>query len=670
MQSKFSWQSPQSNHSPTTAGLTVRVDADRLERMNNLVGELSINRSSLSLQNDQLQRVLRELRQRFARFQSLVTKLQTLPEQMVTPEREWAMTTHRLHSNGASNRLPFDRATYPSAIEFDALEMDHYGAAYSNLQEILEDLVQLEESVDDIALFTRQSNQALEQQQHKLTQLRDELVWARMLPLSEVLNRFPRILRDLSVTYQKPVNLKITGAELLIDRAILEKLYDPLLHLLRNAFDHGIESPHLRQQQAKPAQGQIEIRALHQGNQTVIELRDDGQGIDLDRIRTRACELGWFSAEQVASLSTSQLIELIFEPSFSTATQVSELSGRGFGLDVVRSDLKAIRGKVSVVSVPGEGTTFTLALPLTLTITQLIICLVGPLPIALPADSIADILTPDQSSIERQTDQLQWRDQMIPVYSFADLLNYACPTPKTVANQILAAFPAPKDWAAPIVVIQHEQQFFGLAVERIITEQELVIKPFGAALASPNYLYGCTILGDGSAVPVVDAVALLAISQQPANTISGSDTSSSTRSEAAVPPGVPTAIQMAQAPTILVVDDAITLRRTLALFLEREGFRVLQAQDGQEAMDQLQQAAVQLIVCDIEMPNMNGFEFLNARRQDSQLVQIPVVMLTSRSNEKHRWLALKLGANAYFTKPYLEQEFLSALKTLVTPVVV
>ena len=670
MQSRFSWQSPQSNHSPTTAGLTVRVDADRLERMNNLVGELSINRSSLSLQNDQLQRVLRELRQRFARFQSLVTKLQTLPEQMVTPEREWAMTTHRLHSNGASNRLPFDRATYPSAIEFDALEMDHYGAAYSNLQEILEDLVQLEESVDDIALFTRQSNQALEQQQHKLTQLRDELVWARMLPLSEVLNRFPRILRDLSVTYQKPVNLKITGAELLIDRAILEKLYDPLLHLLRNAFDHGIESPHLRQQQAKPAQGQIEIRALHQGNQTVIELRDDGQGIDLDRIRTRACELGWFSAEQVASLSTSQLIELIFEPSFSTATQVSELSGRGFGLDVVRSDLKAIRGKVSVVSVPGEGTTFTLALPLTLTITQLIICLVGPLPIALPADSIADILTPDQSSIERQTDQLQWRDQMIPVYSFADLLNYACPTPKTVANQILAAFPAPKDWAAPIVVIQREQQFFGLAVERIITEQELVIKPFGAALASPNYLYGCTILGDGSAVPVVDAVALLAISQQPANTISGSDTSSSGRSEAAVPTGVPTAIQMAQAPTILVVDDAITLRRTLALFLEREGFRVLQAQDGQEAMDQLQQAAVQLIVCDIEMPNMNGFEFLNARRQDSQLVQIPVVMLTSRSNEKHRWLALKLGANAYFTKPYLEQEFLSALKTLVTPVVV
>jgi two-component system, chemotaxis family, sensor histidine kinase and response regulator PixL len=471
-----------------------------------------------------------------------------------------------------------------------------------------------------------------------------------MLPLSEVLNRFPRILRDLSVAHQKPATLTLTGADLLIDRAILEKLHDPLLHLLRNAFDHGIEPPHLRQHRAKPTQGQIEICALHQGNQTIIEVRDDGQGIDLDRIRERARELGWFSAEQIAALSAAALIELIFEPNFSTAAQVSELSGRGFGLDVVRSDLNAIRGKVSVTSLPGQGTTFTLVLPLTLTITQLIICLVGSLPVALPADSIADILVPQRLEQSQAGLQLQWRDQVIPVYAFSNLLNYACPIPQSVASQLLAAFPAPKDWASPVVVVRREQQYFGLAVERIITEQELVIKPFGSALAPPSYLYGCTILGDGSMVPVVDAAALLAL-----------------LSDSTVHRAIPTAVQTVQAPTILVVDDAITLRRTLALFLEREGFRVLQAQDGQEALDQLQRSAVQLVVCDIEMPNLNGFEFLNARRQAPQLAQIPVVMLTSRSNEKHRWLALRLGAAAYFTKPYLEQEFLTALKKLLAP---
>ncbi len=650
---RFSWQSDHLSNAPPV-GLTMRVEADRLERMHNLVGELAINRSSLSLQNTQMQRVLRDLRERFARFQLQVTQRHQPEPQAVS--RTWAIggsssfQSGSLQSGSLQSRLAQFAPAYPAALEFDALELDRYGTADANLQALLEDLLQLEESVDDLTLFTSQSNQALEQQQQQMTQLRDELVWARMLPLGEVLNRFPRILHDLSMTYQKPANLTLTGAELLIDRAILEKLYDPLLHLLRNAFDHGIESPEQRRRQAKPAQGQIEIRALHQGNQTIIELRDDGQGLNLERIRQRAQELGWFPPEQLASLTPAQMSELIFEPSFSTAAQVSELSGRGFGLDVVRSDLQAIRAQVSVAFVPGQGTTFTLALPLTLTITQMIICLVGGLPVALPADHIADLLVPQPHQLAQiQSGQLLWRDQTIPLYRFADLLQYACPLPEAIASQLLAAFPAPRDWAAPIVVLQREQQAFGLAVERIITEQELVIKPFGRALAVPDYLYGCTILGDGSAVPVVDAAALLA----------------SHRSGSSSPVSHSSPVKTVQAPKILVVDDATTLRRTLALFLEREGFRVLQAQDGQEALDQLHQAEVQLVVCDIEMPNMNGFEFLNCRRQDPQLAQIPVIILTSRSNEKHRWLALRLGAEAYFTKPYLEQELLTTLKALL-----
>ncbi|NJO79832.1 MAG: hybrid sensor histidine kinase/response regulator [Cyanobacteria bacterium RM1_2_2] len=678
------WQS--ATKPASSAPLTVRVDADRLERMNNLVGELAVNRSSLSLQNDQLQKVLRELRGRFARFQTLVSYLQNASDRTLVasePERN-----KRESLMSVEDRL-FRSDVSVARIEFDDLEMDRYGAVHTQVQTILENLVQLEESVEDIALFARQSNQTLEQQQHQLTQLRDELVWARMLPLSEVLNRFPRTLRDLSVTYQKPAKLKLTGVDVLIDRAILGKLYDPLLHLLRNAFDHGIESTELRQQQGKPAQGQIEICAFHQGNQTILEIRDDGQGLDLERIANRVRELGWLSVERIAKLTPAQLIEMIFEPGFSTATQVNELSGRGFGLDVVRSQLQAIRGTVSVSSTAGKGTTFTLSLPLTLTITQLILCLAGSLPVALPADNIEDILTPVPNQLQQRDSQsfLNWREKTIPVYSLTNLLDYNCPIPEGISSQILAAFPTSKDWAAPVIILRREQQFFALAVDRIITEQELVVKPFGASITPPSYFYGCTILGDGSPVPVVDAATLLAVRLRQSITLqtdsqpNQATTSTLTFNPAlhAYPPiaSPPKVNPIPQAPTILVVDDAVTLRRTLALFLEREGFRVVQAQDGREAIDQFQQTSqtsiqatnqqstVKLIVCDIEMPNMNGFEFLSYRRQDPLLAAVPVVILTSRSNEKHRWLAMQLGATAYFTKPYLEQEFLTALKGLI-----
>jgi chemotaxis family two-component system sensor histidine kinase/response regulator PixL len=249
----------------------------------------------------------------------------------------------------------------------------------------------------------------------------------------------------------------------------------------------------------------------------------------------------------------------------------------------------------------------------------------------------------------------------------ADLLEYHCPLPDA-ATVKPASLDLPKDWAAPMLILRQGQQFAVLEVDRLLAEQELLIKPFGSAIAPPDYLYACTVLAEGSLVPVIDGAALLSrvkpvnptaltyqLAAQPA-----------LKSLPAAPPRALTSVRPVQLPTILVVDDSTTLRRTMAMFLEREGFRVLQARNGQEAIDQLQSGtAVRLIICDIEMPNMNGFEFLSYRRQDVNLLNIPVVMLTSRSNDKHRWLAMQLGATAYFTKPYLEQEFLNALKQLL-----
>jgi chemotaxis family two-component system sensor histidine kinase/response regulator PixL len=656
---------PQGKASPVP-NLSVRVDSERLERMNNVVGELAINRNGLSLQNQQLQRSVRELLDRFVQVQGVVSHLRKLSDQMlVTPERP-----HYEPILPAVN--PLGEFVIRQA-DFDSLELDRYGVLNSRLQELIEDMVQLEEAVDDVSLFAKQSNRTLEQQRQMLTQLRDELMWARMLPLSEVLNRFPRVLRDLSTNYHKSVSLNLSGTGVLVDKGALEKLYDPLLHLLRNAFDHGIESPEIRRQQGKPEQGKIEIRAYHQGSQTIIEVKDDGQGLDTEGIGKRAIELGLLSAEQLATTSNNHLFELVFEPGFSTAKQVSELSGRGVGLDVVRSQMRSLKGSITVSSSPGVGTTFTLHLPLTLTIAKLLVCLIGSTAIALPSDSVEEIVVPkaDQVKTTGQQRFLRWRDQIVPAYRLADILDYTCPLPESCPSKALVSVPSPADWALPMLVLRQEQQVLALEIDRLVTEQELVIKPFGSAIAPPSFTYGCTILGDGSLIPVIDGTVLLDQLLGHNTTVTRINTGSkpitlSVNENSSISP-TKTGITTPHAPTVLVVDDAVALRRTLALTLERAGCRVLQARDGREALEQLRQGSsrVNLVVCDIEMPNMNGFEFLGQRRQDPQLSKIPVVMLTSRSNDKHRWLAMRLGATAYFTKPYLEQEFLVAIKHII-----
>ena len=389
------------------ANLSIRVDFQWLERMNNWVGELAINRNSLSLQNDQLQGSVRSLLSRFSRFQGMTNKLRELADQLViAPDRREKMAW-------ISNA-------------FDSLEMDSYGALSGQLQEILEEMMQLEEAVDDIVLFARASNQSLDAQKQMLFSLRDELMWARMLPLGEILNRFPRVLRDMSTKFKKPVQLKLNGTAVLVDRLALEKLNDPLMHLLRNAFDHGIESSEERRAAGKPETGTIEIAALHQGNQTIIEIRDDGGGLNPEKILQRAIERGLVTQEQGDRLTPDQIQNLIFEPNFSTADQVSELSGRGVGLDVVRQQLQALKGNIVVSSRLGRGSTFSLRLPLTLTIAKVLVCLVGqsntpnaPLTaIAIPSDSVAELLVPLSSQIKTSGGQrfLLWQHLTVPIY--------------------------------------------------------------------------------------------------------------------------------------------------------------------------------------------------------------------------------------------------------------
>ncbi|NJO41780.1 MAG: hybrid sensor histidine kinase/response regulator [Cyanobacteria bacterium CRU_2_1] len=637
-----------------TPTISVRVDLARLERMNNLLGELTINRNTFALENEQAQEAIQELFHRFSRFREITEQVQNLSNVMLV----------------ASERPDYvKRTTFSnfSVAKFDSLEMDRYGSVHTLLQGILEEVAQLEEAVNDVALFTGRSKRIMRQEHQMLSQLRDQLMWSRMLPIGEVLNRFPRVLRDLSTAYHKPVSLKLTGTEVQVEKAILEKLYDPLLHLLRNAFDHGIEPPNVRFQRGKPEQGEIEIRAYHQSNQTVIEVRDDGQGLNLERICSRALERGLLSPEHLAASSAARLFELIFEPGFSTASQVSELSGRGVGLDVVRAQLQSLKGSVTVTSSPGQGSTFTLRLPFTLTIAKLLICSVGSTTVALPIDNITKILSQADPTYRADNRSfLTWQDQSIPIYRLVDLLGYNCPLPE--AFDVAVSVSSAENKTPSLLIMHREQEVFAIEVDHLIAERELVIKPFGSIIIPPNYVSGCTILGNGILIPVINGAILLEAFLAP------------NQSTLAIAPfakllapdkplfaseGIISNTTHAIS-TVLIIDDSATARQALVFTLQKAGYRVLQAHDGWEAIEQLQgNSVVQLIICDLEMPNMNGFEFLDYRRQDPQLAKIPVAMLTTRSNSKHHDLAMHLGANVYFTKPYIELELLSAIETLL-----
>ena len=647
---------------PLPAGMTVRVDTQRLARLENQLGEITINRNGLDLQNNQIRLGLKELTNRFERVRTTVEQLQTISDQiLIAPERQ-----HQPVTMGTVASMKPAIRNRPDG--FDSLEMDTYTALYTYTQSLLEDMVQLEEAAADLDLFNRQSEHLLGQHRKMLSQVQDDLMYARMVPLGQVLRRFPRVLRDLSNRYGKPAELNLQGTDLLVERAVVEKLYDPLLHLLRNGFDHGLETPEERLQHGKSETGHLAIRAFYRGRQIVIDIQDDGRGLDLDRVRQRAVGLGWLTEDEAAGASSDQISRYIFEPGFSTAETVSDLSGRGVGLDVVREQLRLLRGTVSVQSVVGEGTRFTLALPMALSIVNLLICFIGSTPIAFRSDSIAEILVPQPRHLSHINGHphLLWQEQPIPLYRLNELLPYRCVLPEMPLSRVLAAVPSPSDWEAPAIILKQGHQAFALQVDRLVTEQESVIKPFGSALTPPAYAYGCTVLGDGSLVPVIDGQAFLEdlLNRSTAQNGLGdiktavaavADQTRQTSQDRAV---------LTRATTLMVVDDAVTSRRTLALSLERAGYRVLQARDGQEALEQLQQnPQVRLVVCDIEMPNMNGFEFLTQRRQTPKIAQIPTIMLTSRSNDKHRWLAMQLGATDYFTKPYLEQEFLQAIAT-------
>ncbi|MFN6527397.1 hybrid sensor histidine kinase/response regulator [Nostoc sp. ChiSLP03a] len=634
---------------------SVRVPSKQLEQINDLFGELIVQRNGLNSQLERLRKLVRNLNQRVQILDRENQELRIVSDKI---------STQATIFNGTHLQAENAHQVQNTNTEFDALEMDRYNELNLRSQEVMETIVQVQEVTTDVQLSVDDTDHIARKLNKTSKQLQTKLNHIRMRPLSDLIERFPRALRDLNVEYGKNVQLKIEGGNTLIERSILEALNEPLMHLLRNAFDHGIEDSATRRLLGKPEQGLIEITATHRSNRTIITIRDDGWGISLEKIRTRALTMG-LDASLLANASDEELLSLIFEPGFTTSEQVTALSGRGVGMDVVRNNLKLIRGDVKVDTEPGVGTTFTLSVPFTLSVARVLLVEINKILLAFPTDVISEIsLLQDERVFEMAgSEVLNWQGTMLPLIRLTRYLEFNCLRYDSAELEIPAAISTNS-----VLIVKGNNQPVAIQIDRCWGEQEVAIRQVEGNIPLPEGFSNCTILGDGRVVPLVNVNELLYWIATNQRTPRGTQLPSARLKtpflifdEEKI-----SAASIKQKGTILIVDDSINVRRFLALTLEKGGYQVEQAKDGQDALEKLHSGLkVEAVICDIEMPRLDGYGFLGKVNSDVDTKNIPVAMLTSRSSNKHRQLAMQLGARAYFSKPYNEQELLQTLEEII-----
>ncbi|MDM9585622.1 hybrid sensor histidine kinase/response regulator [Nostoc sp. GT001] len=634
---------------------SVRVPSKQLEQINDLFGELIVQRNGLNSQLERLRKLVRNLNQRVQILDRENQELRIVSDKI---------STQATMFNGAHLQAENGHQVEGTNTEFDALEMDRYNELNLRSQEVMETIVQVQEVTTDVQLSVDDTDHIARKLNKTSKQLQTKLNHIRMRPLSDLIERFPRALRDLNVEYGKNVQLKIEGGNTLIERSILEALNEPLMHLLRNAFDHGIEDSATRRLLGKPEQGLIEITATHRSNRTIITIRDDGWGISLEKIRTRALAMG-LDASLLANASDEELLSLIFEPGFTTSEQVTALSGRGVGMDVVRNNLKLIRGDVKVDTEPGVGTTFTLSLPFTLSVARVLLVEINKILLAFPTDVISEIsLLQDERVFEMAgSEVLNWQGTMLPLIRLTRYLEFNCLRYDSAELEIPAAISTNS-----VLVVKGNNQPVAIQIDRCWGEQEVAIRQVEGNIPLPEGFSNCTILGDGRVVPLVNVNELLYWIATNKKTPRGTQLPSARLKTPFLifDEEKLSAASIKQKGTILIVDDSINVRRFLALTLEKGGYQVEQAKDGQDALEKLHSGLkVEAVICDIEMPRLDGYGFLGKVNSDVDTKNIPVAMLTSRSSNKHRQLAMQLGARAYFSKPYNEQELLQTLEEII-----
>ena len=652
-----------SNRGPTRrstgvlSNQTMRVSVKHLDNLNNLVGELVVNRNSLEQAQDRLRQFLDNLLYQVQQLSDVGQRMRDLYERSLL-ESSLLSSRKQHHHVPEANHAPVE-ASHSTGVSFDALEMDRFTGFHTLSQEMIELIVRVRESASDIDFVVDETDQVTRIFRQITTQLQEGLTRSRMVPFAQAADRLPRAVRDISIKCGKQAELAVEGRDTLIDKMILEQLYDPMTHLVNNAITHGIETPEERQAAGKPPVGRITVRTFHQGNQTVISVIDDGAGIDPDLVKAKAVEKGLITAADAKEMTRLDIYDLLFHHGFSTKDKADDYSGRGVGMDVVRTSLNEIRGVINIDSTVGQGTTFTIRLPLTLSISKALCCISNRARIAFPMDGVEDMLDVPHERV--QTDEegrscIFWRDTLLPFQPLAELLKY---------NRVLGRGSVyggnQEEDIISVVVLRSAGNYLALQVDQVLGEQEIVIKQLEGPVPKPVGIAGATVLGDGRIMPIADVLELIDLSMGRIRREAGS---SLWDKDGTLTPVEPAAIKTE--PTVLIVDDSITVRELLSMTFNKIGYRVEQARDGQEAWEKLRSGLpCDLVFCDIEMPRMDGLELLSRMQKDPLLSPIPIAMLTSRGADRHRQMAVQLGAKGYFTKPYLEEALLDAAQRML-----
>jgi chemosensory pili system protein ChpA (sensor histidine kinase/response regulator) len=646
---------------------SVRISLERLDRMMNAVGELVINRTRMLGRLAELERLADVLNFSKGRMADKVTEFQEKYE------------FSRLNSSPPSaptTRYPVPGEAYPyrggyssyshgydsSLAEFSELEMDRYddfSILSRSLTEISADITEVLTQLDG---FVRRVDSDIDEFTKLAHRLQDEITQARMVPIGNLYTRLSRTVRDAAKAANKQVELTLAGAETELDNNIIQQISDPLIHLVRNSVAHGIERHDERYQSGKPDTGNVAVRAYHRGNHIFIEVEDDGRGIDYERVRAKAIEAGLVSEEGAATLGERDLLEFLFHPGFSTAPRKTELAGRGVGLDVVRANLSALNGEIEIDTLKGQGTRFTLKVPLTLIISQALFVRCGQHTFALPLAFVEEIRRLRDSEIEEVGGKLltKVRDVVTEIVRLDVQLGLESIEPVNGFYRM--------------VICNVAGRQVGIVVEEVIRKDEIVIKNTGEYLRNMKMFPGATIAPDGKLILLVDVNRLVAgdaVEHRPLMTASAALAARVfAPGAAAVAHGnIPAAAidNVGPEKVVVLADDSISVRKFVGRMLEKAGYRVKLAADGLEALELVSQAKCDLVVTDLEMPRTNGYELMSHLRQNPDTRNVPVMVVTSRAGAKHRDRALKEGASQFMTKPVQEDQFVAAVAALIGP---
>lgn len=611
----------------------IRVSVERLDNLMNLVGEMVVNRNRLARQVDLIKRLREELAFSQGRLLHEVKNFEEKYEYTLnygTPQQQTAPA--------------------PGAHDFFELEFDRYDDFNLLSRKLTEITNDTNEIMTELAGFFDSFEIDTARISSITTNLQDEITLARMVEVDRLFQLFLRPVRDLAMAENKLVNLVVTGGETKVDKTVFEIISDPLMHMVRNAVSHGIEQSEERKKTKKDAAGTIILSARHEGNNIVIEIQDDGRGIDPAMLRKTAVDRGFLSGAEAQSLSDVEALNLIFRPGFSTAAAVGKVSGRGVGMDVVSTHLAKINGRIEIKTDKGIGTKFTIRLPLTLAIAQALVVKFRDQEIAVPMTLVEETTRFSFKEIQRAAgeEMVSLRGSLIRLLRLNDVLGHG-------------KFPKKDEtYRHPALILGMAEKRLALMVEDILGREEIVVKSLGDFLKPVKLFSGATISGEGAVRLILNVAVLFGEEkglQPKASFITGTT-------------AAPQAEELTRKPRVLVVDDSISIRKYVQRFLDRSGYEVEVAPDGMQALDTMGKMKFDAVITDLEMPVMHGYDLIAEMRRNTALLNIPVIVLTSRAGEKHRQKAVEMGAQDYLVKPFEEQEMITALKRLLAGVMV